>query len=145
MNDSITQMADSLGHSVTANPSCTEFNIWKIISIILIVLCIVELILIIYEKNKRIVQPSSKDRLRQKVRDDGDIDFGNIMNSAFLSDRLYHELIKRCHPDLFATNPIKLQIATDLSQRITQNKVNYRVLQDLKKEAEEKLNIQFRL
>ena len=145
MNDSIIQVADSLGQSMIANPIGAESNIWKTISIILMILCFVELIIILDKRHKSVIQPSSKDKLRQQVREDGDIDFENIMNSAFQSDQLYHELIRRCHPDLFATDSFKQHIANDLSQRITQNKVNYKVLQDLKKEAEEKLNIQFKL
>ena len=127
------------------NTSNTDSNIWRTVSFVLIGICFVEFILILYQKRKSLSRHHYKDNLRPKRGDEGEVDFGNVFNSAFLSDKLYHELIKRCHPDLFATDPVKQQIATDLSQRITQNKVNYKVLQDLKEEAETKLNIQFRL
>ena len=63
------------------------------------------------------------------------------MNSAFLSAELYDKLKVRCHPDRFALDEEKQIIAEDIFQRISKNKANYKILLQLKQEAEEKLNI----
>ena len=140
----------SLSNSLLAMPATADndlpssINIWMIISFCLILICIIESIIIIKQKkaiSKPLHQP--KDTLRGIVQSDEPVDFGNIMNSAFQSKHLYDKLKRKCHPDLFATNPDLFPVADDIFQRITQNKTNYKVLQQLQQEAQEKLHIQF--
>ena len=144
MNDSIIYAADTLSQVSSAIESTitTETNIWQWIVWILCVLCIIELFIILKQRRRNkpiIIKPV--DTLRAQVQKDEPIDFTNIMNSAFLSADLYDKLKVKCHPDRFASDPIKQAIADDLFQRITQNKVNYKVLLELKQEAEKKLNV----
>lgn len=142
MNDSILQTTDTLIQLVDTIPIQKEScNFWLIIAIIFCVVCIGELIYIIHTKKRHLVSKKPIDTLREQVNKDGDVDFENIMNSAFLSSALYDELKVKCHPDRFVNDPTKKELSNDIFQRITQNKVNYKVLVQLKKEAQEKLNI----
>lgn len=142
MNDSITQVTDTLRKSASTVIPGTETNSWEMISLALIVaLIIVAITIVITKRHKTHKNNIPINNLRKQVNQDGDIDFGNIMNSAFLSKALYDELKVKCHPDRFVSDPIKQQLADDLFQRVTQNKVNYKVLLELKKKAEETLNI----
>lgn len=71
------------------------------------------------------------------------VDFDNIINSSFHSLKLYDELKVKCHPDLFINDKEKNDIALSIFQEITKNKTNLKQLEELKKEAENKLNITF--
>lgn len=73
-----------------------------------------------------------------------EIDFDNIIDSSFNSDKLYDELKVKCHPDRFPNNPELNKISDNLFQRISKNKNNSKMLLELKKEAIEKLNINFK-
>lgn len=70
-----------------------------------------------------------------------DVDLDNIFNSAFNAKPLYQELARKCHPDRFAPDEAKMQIADNLFQRITKNQNNIKELLSLKQEAQERLNI----
>lgn len=80
---------------------------------------------------------------KRKVKAEGNIDFSNTINSAFHANDLYHDLIVKCHPDRFATDEKKRVIAEELSAMIGECKTDYNRLIELKKEAKEKLNINF--
>ena len=144
MNDSIRYATDTLSQVSSAIESTItqETNIWQWIVWILCVLCIIELFIILNQRRRNkpiVIKPV--DTLRAQVQNDDPIDFTNIMNSAFLSVDLYDKLKVKCHPDRFASDPVKQAVADNLFQRITQNRVNYKVLLELKQEAERKLNI----
>lgn len=144
MNDSIRYATDTLSQVSSAIESTItqETNIWQWIVWILCVLCIIELFIILNQRRRNkpiVIKPV--DTLRAQVQNDDPIDFTNIMNSAFLSVDLYDKLKVKCHPDSFASDPVKQAVADNLFQRITQNRVNYKVLLELKQEAERKLNV----
>ncbi|HLS31881.1 MAG TPA: LPXTG cell wall anchor domain-containing protein [Flavobacteriaceae bacterium] len=89
-----------------------------------------------------------KTRKRKKLQLKNDfpkeeIDFDNIIDSSFNSDKLYDELKIKCHPDRFPNNEKLNKIADELFQKISQNKNNSKTLLKLKKEAINKLNINF--
>jgi hypothetical protein len=84
--------------------------------------------------------------LKQKLKKeslDREIDFDNIINSSFNSNEIYDELKVRCHPDRFPNDKDKNEAADKLFQEITKNKNNVKRLLELKKEAKQKLNINF--
>lgn len=84
--------------------------------------------------------------LKQKLKResfDRDIDFDNIINSSFNSNEIYNELKVKCHPDKFPNDKDKNETADNLFQEITKNKNNVKRLLELKKEATQKLNINF--
>jgi hypothetical protein len=56
---------------------------------------------------------------------------------------LYDILIRKCHPDRFVGDELKQSIATELSSELTKNKHNHSSLEELKKRAEEMLNVTF--
>ena len=76
---------------------------------------------------------------KQRVLRDDQIDWNNTMH-VFKAQELYNQLKVVCHPDRF-TDPQLNSIATDLFQRITKNKTNYKELQKLKEEARQMLSI----
>ena len=112
-------------------------NIWMLVAIGQFAI-IIGLILVIRLKNKPNAKKMIKDEILTK-----DVDFNNIIKSSFYSTELYDILKVKCHPDKFATDPVKNAIADKLYQNITKNKTNLKRLEELKIEAQQKLNIDF--
>lgn len=110
-------------------------NLWLWIA--LIEFFIIILLLFIKRKNKTI---SAKQQFKQEAKE-GEIDFGNIINSSFHVKPLYDELKIKCHPDRFPTDERKNAIAIELFQEISKNKTDYKKLMELKELAKVKLNI----
>ena len=83
---------------------------------------------------KRILQYFSRrkeiHRAKKKVLDE-QIDFDNIVSSAFHAKELYDELKIKCHPDRFHDSET-IAKATELFQAVTENKGNYEILLKLK-------------
>jgi len=101
---------------------------------------VVIVLLIFASKFKR------KQSLKQKVKKEslGDtIDFDNIINSSFNSNKVYDELKVKCHPDRFANDDEKNKIAEYIFQEISKNKNNIKRLLELKEKAKQELNINF--
>ena len=143
MNDSI-QLIDTLAQSIITveQTNTPTLCIWKWLAFSFFILCHIELCVIFKQSVlKRKVPVIPFDNLRTQVKSEEPVDFANIMNSAFLSADLYDKLKIKCHPDRFATDPHKQIIADNLFQRIIQNKANYKVLIQLKQEAEDSLGI----
>lgn len=117
---------------------CTSLfsNVWFWIAVVeFLVICV----LLFYSRSK---SRSKKSDYKMKAKS-AEIDFSNVIESAFKAKPLYHDMIRKCHPDRFPMNPEKIQIATELSLEIGKNKNNLKRLLELKKEAEEKLDIHF--
>ncbi|MBO6659535.1 MAG: hypothetical protein JJ862_05490 [Roseivirga sp.] len=96
--------------------------------------------LLLAKKLKR--KPNAKQRFKEEAKSQ-DVDFNNIIKSSFHSTELYDILKVKCHPDRFPTDPELNGIADKLFQEITKNKTNHKRLEELKIEAEQKLNINF--
>lgn len=134
MNDTIQQTTDAIANACATTGS--QLNWWMIIAIAELVLIIA---LLIFRGKKK--QVDKKSEIKRKVMNEGEIDFGNVINSAFASDELYKKLIRSCHPDRFPGDEDKIAIANDLSSRITKSQKDQKALKALKEEAEQKLNI----
>lgn len=72
-----------------------------------------------------------------------EVDMNNIISSMFHAEDLYNSLKVRCHPDKFIHDPELEQKANLLFQDITENRRNFKKLNELKKIAENELNIKF--
>lgn len=96
--------------------------------------------LLLAKKLKR--KSNAKQRFKEEALSQ-DVDFNNIIKSSFHSTELYDILKVKCHPDRFPTDPELNGIADKLFQEITKNKTNHKRLEELKIEAEQKLNINF--
>lgn len=112
-------------------------NLWLWIAIIELVIII--FILITKRKNKAV---NAKQQFKKEAKE-GEIDFGNIINSSFHVKPLYDELKVKCHPDRFPTDDEKNAIALELFQEISKNRTDYKKLTELKELAKIKLNIKF--
>lgn len=121
--------------SDTDKTTFSSTNYWMWIAII-------ELVLIIYMLFFRNKTESPTIKFKREAKE-GDIDFGNIINSSFHVKPLYDELKVKCHPDRFSTDIEKNKVALELFQEITKNKTNYKKLTELKELAKQKLNINF--
>lgn len=124
--------SDSLQSGLSS--TSTTINIWMI-------LALVELAIIVYLLLDKYLKPSKKSAMKKKILADGDVDFGNIVDSAFNARTLYHDLIIKCHPDRFAPDDTKMQIANELSARLTEYQHDIQAMNAIKEEAVEKLNI----
>ena len=96
--------------------------------------------LILANRFKR--KPNAKQQFKNESLAQ-EVDFNNIINSSFHSNELYDILKVKCHPDRFPTDPELNEIAEKLFQEITKSKTNVKRLQELKVEAQQKLNINF--
>lgn len=132
--DTLQQKLADTSAIVAEQTTQSGINVWMIIAIIELVIIIV--LLLSYAKRN-----NNRTELKRKVMAEGDIDLGNTMNSMFNAEPLYKELIKKCHPDRFAPDEEKMEIANELSTRITKNKHDKKCLEALCQEAISKLNI----
>jgi hypothetical protein len=130
--DTIIVATDSVSSSVQSG----SVNIWMIIAFI-------ELAIIAFMVLSRFTSNNKKSEIKKKVLEEGEVDFGNIVNSSFNAERLYKLLIVKCHPDRFAPDEEKMSIADDLSARLSKNKHDMNKLNEIKNEAIEKLNVKF--
>lgn len=107
-------------------------------------IAIIQFIIIIYLI--RTIRIKRGHSLKQKLKKESlgnNIDFDNIINSSFNSNKIYDELKIKCHPDLFHNDSQKKQIAENLFQEITKNKNNVQRLLQLREQAKQELNINF--
>lgn len=133
---SVEVMKDTVNQS--GEIASNDINWWMWVSIL-------ELGVITYLILRKRYEVKNSKKLKFK-RDslEKEIDFDNIIDSSFNSDKLYDELKVKCHPDRFPNNPELNKISDNLFQRISKNKNNSKMLLELKKEAIEKLNINFK-
>lgn len=106
-------------------------NIWMWIAVAEAIVIVVLLLIITYKKS--VLHKRKSEILAEQP------DFGNIFNSAFNAEPLYKELSRMCHPDRFAPDKQKMEIANELFQRVSKNRNNIKALQDLKVEITQKL------
>jgi hypothetical protein len=138
IKDTLKVASETIKKSI-ASESNGHINLWLWIAIFEFVIIV---LLIMKQKIKQ------KDTIKQKFKKESleqEIDFNNIINSSFNSKQLYDELKTKCHPDLFPTDMEKNLIAGNLFQEITENQNNAKRLIELKEEAKEKLNINFKI
>ena len=129
------QIIDTL--STTAGSTGNTYGVWFWIAAAEFVILVSSAIFLYVRKRKQTVD------IKKKVMQEGNIDFSNTMMSAFHARELYDQLKVRCHPDRYPQDEEKNRLAVELFQQVVQNKNNYKKLLDLKKIAEEKLQIQF--
>lgn len=124
-------------NSTTTNDSGLFSNVWFWIAISEVIIILFFILSKRKKKNTGIKHLFKEDALSQNV------DFDNILNSSFNSTELYDTLKIKCHPDRFPTDKNKNAIAETLFREINKNKTNIKRLLELKKEAEQKLNVNF--
>ena len=114
-----------------------ESDVWFYIAMVEFVI-IFFLLLFAFRRGTTRVE---NQKLRESIK--SDVDFQNIINSSFHATEIYNELKVKCHPDRFIGDVEKNATANRIFQEVTKNKMNYKRLQELKKEAEESLGINF--
>ena len=114
-----------------------ESDVWFYIAMVEFVI-IFFLLLFAFRRGTTRVE---KQKLRESIK--SDVDFQTIINSSFHATEIYNELKVKCHPDRFIGDVEKNATANRIFQEVTKNKMNYKRLQELKKEAEESLGINF--
>lgn len=134
IQDSI-KVAEKVIKSATENETTTNYWMWIALGELAIIIGL--LLTKSLSKKQSVKQRFKEESLAQEV------DFNNIISSSFHSTELYDKLKVKCHPDRFPTDPELNKIADNLFQEITKNKTNLKRLQELKIEAEHKLNINF--
>lgn len=138
MNDSIVPKIDTLLVSHEAeNALVSTSSNWLIY---LLIGVIIVLLLILFFIISNIKMKHSKEyQAKQRILRKDQIDWNNTMY-VFKAQELYNQLKVVCHPDRFTDSQLN-SVATDLFQRITKNKTNYKELLKLQEEAIDKLNI----
>lgn len=145
MENAITDTLSNItkaGEVTTQAASPTQFhNLWFWIALAEFLL-LLAFILLQFRKRKHI--ETEVERIKRKVMQEGEIDFGNTLKSAFHAQELYDELKVRCHPDRFPADAEKNRIATEIFQKIVESRNNYKSLLELKARAEQELEIKFK-
>lgn len=108
-------------------------NVWFFISLL-------EFVFIVFLLVGKLRMMQKKREQKREILSKDNIDYDNIIKSSFNSQSLYDSLKKKCHPDRFLEKE-KNAIATEIFARIVENKYNYQALQEIKDDAETKLNI----
>lgn len=134
LQDSLKVAEKAVTHS-SNHIETTDIWLWVAVAEFVIILVFI-LVFIIKRK------PNKKRSIRKRVLSDN-VDFDNIIDSSFHSPELYDMLMKKCHPDRFPTDLKLNSIANRLFQEISENKTNLKRLEELKIEAQEKLDINF--
>jgi predicted RND superfamily exporter protein len=140
MNDTLIQDSLKVAEKVvsqTAENNHNSSNLWMWLAIGEFAIIIG---LVIASRIKR------KPNVKQKFKEESiaqEVDFDNIINSSFHSNELYDIIKVKCHPDRFPTDPKLNEIAEKIFQEITKSKTNIKRLEELKIEAQQKLNINF--
>lgn len=132
--DTVQQIVADTTAIVAEQGATSDINVWMIVAL-------AELVIIIGLLLSRNKSNDKRTELKRKILSEGDIDIGNTMNSMFNAEPLYKELIRKCHPDRFAPDEEKVAIASELSMLITKNKHDIKILEALRQEAVDKLNI----
>lgn len=132
--DTVQQIVADTTAIVAEQGATSDINVWMIVAL-------AELVIIIGLLLSRNKSNDKRTELKRKILAEGDIDIGNTMNSMFNAEPLYKELIRKCHPDRFAPDEEKVAIASELSMLITKNKHDIKILEALRQEAVDKLNI----
>ncbi|MCR5013777.1 MAG: hypothetical protein K6A28_03270 [Bacteroidales bacterium] len=132
MNDNTQLIADSI---LQLTSGAHSFNWWMLIAILEFALI---LFLLLFKRAKT---DDQKKNIKRKVMAEGDINNDNLINSMFNAEALYKALIRACHPDRFAPDEEKVAIANDITERLGNHRHDMSKLNELKKEAIEKLNI----
>lgn len=138
MNDSIVSKIDTLLVSNEAENALVSTSSNWLIYLLIGVIIVLLLILFFIISNMK-MKHSKEYQARQRILREDQIDWNNTMY-VFKAQELYNQLKVVCHPDRF-TDPQLNSVATDLFQRITKNKTNYKELLKLQEEARTKLNI----
>ena len=138
--DSLKVISDSL-NVVAQQAGTSESNrwIWLVIVSVFVILLLIIIVLVHRRTKTKLVD--NLDMLKQQAKEQGNVDFSNVINSAFNSKQLYDKLKVKCHPDRFPLDDEKNAIANDIFQRIKQNEHNVEELKKLKEEAIKKLDI----
>jgi hypothetical protein len=140
MNDTLIQDSLRVAEKVvsqTAESNNNSSNLWMWVAIGEFAIIIG---LVIASRMKR--KPNAKQMFKEESIAQ-EVDFNNIINSSFHANELYDILKVKCHPDRFPTDPKLNEIAEKLFQEITDSKTNIKRLEELKTEAQQKLNINF--
>lgn len=138
MNDSIVSKIDTLLVSNEAENALVSTSSNWLIYLLIGVIIVLLLILFFIISNMK-MKHSKEYQAKQRILREDQIDWNNTMY-VFKAQELYNQLKVVCHPDRF-TDPQLNSVATDLFQKITKNKTNYKELQKLKEEVIDKLNI----
>lgn len=138
MNDSIVSKIDTLLVSNEAENALVSTSSNWLIYLLIGVIIVLLLILFFIISNMK-MKHSKEYQAKQRILREDQIDWNNTMY-VFKAQELYNQLKVVCHPDRF-TDPQLNSVATDLFQRITKNKTNYKELQKLKEEAKQILSV----
>lgn len=138
MNDSIVSKIDTLLVSNEAENALVSTSSNWLIYLLIGVIIVLLLILFFIISNMK-MKHSKEYQAKQRILREDQIDWNNTMY-VFKAQELYNQLKVVCHPDRF-TDPQLNSVATDLFQRITKNKTNYKELQKLKEEAKQMLSV----
>jgi hypothetical protein len=105
-------------------------------------LTIIEFLVILWFITRWLISKKKQLPERQEILKSKEsiVDMEDLMKDIYLSEALFRELSRKCHPDRFAGSDLENR-ANELFKLIQTNKSNYRELEVLKESAIIELNI----
>lgn len=137
MIDSLCSKLSPVSSEVSQSGHFWNFNGWTLLAVAELLAVIV---LVFLTQKKEI--PSGSRAAKKKIIS-ADVDFGNIVNSAFHAERLYNSMKAKVHPDKFATDEKKCAAALDIFQQMTKYRTDMKKLEELKRRAIDELDVKF--
>ena len=133
MNENVTLDSLALGEAAGAG---SGFSFWMVIG-----LCLLCFVLGFILGNRMRGRSVSSDELRDKKKKvkEEEVDFDNVIGSAFDGRDFAKKLKIQCHPDRFPTDEKKRQLAESLHQEVEENSRNLKELKELEKRIQKEL------
>lgn len=115
-------------------------NLWQWLAIGEAVIIVLLLFSVFLRKRQ---EYSSKHQALIDEAKAGEVDFKDVLSSAFHAEALYKKLIRVCHPDRFPKDiePHKYEWGMDITARLGKAQHSFRQLRELQQEIEDKLKI----
>lgn len=143
MNDSLKSALDTVASTkgiedLSSNSVESGTNWWLVLAVI--EFGVILLLLYKFRSQKRVEFDETFNEL--KTARSSEIDMDNLMNSIHGSRDLYKELSRKCHPDRFQNEELRIK-ADAIFQEISKSRRDYQKLDTLKKRASLELGVTF--
>ncbi|RZJ73114.1 MAG: hypothetical protein EOO45_10490 [Flavobacterium sp.] len=124
------------GNQKSATPSPNNYWMWIAVAELAVIGYLTYRLL----NNRKPALPETEATLFTEAKS-SNIDMGDLMNNITKSRNLYKQLSAKCHPDRFAMDAGKRQIADEIFQELSRHQRNYSKLLALQERAGRELNI----
>lgn len=133
MEENVTLDSLAMGKAVGSD---SGFSLWMVIG-----LCLFCFVLGLFLGSRKGGRSASSDELRDKKKKvkEEEVDFDNVIGSAFDGRDFAKKLKIKCHPDRFPVDEEKRKLAEFLHQEVEENSRNLKALKELEHRIQKEL------